>query len=384
MEVKSKREKGKRRDKRIRRVIIFYFLIFTFAFCTSAFTQTKAAWQIEWEKTVEAAKREGQLNIEGSPVYEEVFREFQKRFGIKVVIDTAPGGEKFKRVMTERRAGKYLWDIITAGGATIYLFYKVNALDPIKPIFLLPEVIDETHWWRGRHDYFEVERRYILNFNLAPLPFVAYNDQLVNPSEIKSYWDLLNPKWKGKIVAVDPTLGPRVDLHLAFLHDNPKLGPEYLRRLLGETNLVATRDTRQAVDWLASGKYSLSVFTSLTAADLDVAKAKGLPIGWFGPKELKEGVSLSPSNGSVGFLSRAPHPAAARVAINWLLSREGQSAYQRLQSGSNSLREDIPKDTVQPFAVRTGDASYAEAYSPERTDMAAIMKIVTEAWKKKQ
>lgn len=367
----------------MKRATVFYFLLLIFSLPASAYPQTKASWQAEWEKTLEAAKREGQLNIEGSPVYEDVFREYQKKFGIKVVIDTAPGGEKFKRVMTERRAGKYLWDIITAGGATIYLFYKANGLDPLKPTLLLPEVNDESRWWKGRHDYFELERKYILNFNLAPLPFVAYNSQLVNPREIKSYWDLLNPKWKGKIAAVDPTLGPRVDLHLAFLYDNPKLGPDYLRRLLGETNLVSSRDTRQVVDWLASGRYAISIFTSLTAADLDVAKAKGLPINWFGPKELKEGVSLSPSNGSVGLLSKGPHPNAARVAINWLLSREGQSIFQRLQSGSNSLREDIPKDTVQPFALRTEDANYAEPFSPERTPMEPIVKIVGEALRKK-
>ena len=345
--------------------------------------EQKAGWQTEWEKTLEAAKKEGQLNIEGSPVYEEVFRDFQKKFGIKVVIDTAPGGEKFKRVMTERRAGKYLWDVIMAGGATIYLFYKVNAVDPIKPTFILPEVIDETHWWNKQHNYFELERKYILNFNMAPLPFVAYNSRLVNPGEFKSYWDLLQPKWKGKIVAVDPTLGPRVDLHLAFLYSEPKLGPEYLRRLLADMDIVASRDTRQVVDWLAGGRYAISFFASLTAADLDTAKAQGLPIGWFGPKDLKEGVSTSPSNGSVGLLNRAPHPNAAKIAINWLLSREGQIAYQKLQNGANSLREDIPKDNVQSFALRTAEASYAEPFSPERTDMAPIQRLVNEAMKKK-
>lgn len=345
--------------------------------------EQKAGWQAEWEKTLEAAKKEGQVNIEGSPVYEEVFRDFQKQFGIKVIIDTAPGGEKFKRVMTERRAGRYLWDVIMAGGATIYLFYKVNAVDPIRPTFILPEVIDETHWWQKKHHYFELERKYILNFNMAPLPFVAYNTKLVNPGEIKSYWDLLQPKWKGKIVAVDPTLGPRVDLHLAFLYSEPKLGPDYLKRLLGEMDIVVSRDTRQVVDWLAGGRYALSFFTSLTAADLDSAKAQGLPIGWFGPKDLKEGVSVSPSNGSVGLLNRAPHPNAAKIAINWLLSREGQIAYQRLQNGANSLRDDIPKDNVQPFALRTADANFGEPFSPERTDMAPIQKIVNETLKKR-
>jgi iron(III) transport system substrate-binding protein len=284
--------------------------------------------------------------------------------------------------MTERRAGKYLWDVIMAGGATIYLFYKANAVEPIAPTFILPEVIDESRWWKKRHDYFELERKYILNFNMAPLPFVAYNNQLVKPGEIKSYRDLLNPKWKGKIVAVDPTLGPRVDLHLAFLYSHPELGPDFLRRLLSETNMITSRDTRQVVDWLAGGRYALSLFASLTAADLDVAKGQGLPIGWFGPRDLKEGVSISPSNGSVGLLSRAPHPNAAKIAINWLLSREGQMLYQKLQNGANSLREDIPKDNLQPYLTRSADASYTEPFSPERTDMDALRKLVNESLKK--
>jgi len=60
---------------------------------------------------------------------------------------------------------------------------------------------------RGKLHYVDPENQYLLNINGENRMVVAFNTKLVNPAEIKSYWDLLNPKWKGKIVAYDPRLG---------------------------------------------------------------------------------------------------------------------------------------------------------------------------------
>ena len=85
------------------------------------------------------------------------------------------------------------------------VFHRAKILEPVKPLLLLPEVVDTSGWFEGKHHYDDPENRYIFVFEGTPRSGeITYNTKLVNPSEIKSYWDLLNPKWKGKIVSVDP------------------------------------------------------------------------------------------------------------------------------------------------------------------------------------
>lgn len=347
--------------------------------------EKKLDWQTQWEKTLEAAEREGQVVLYASNVYEDVFREFSKRYPkINVVHFSGLSLDIIHRLMSERRAHKYLADLTIMGGLATYNYLFPKALDRIKPLLILPEVLDESKWWKGKHLYVDEEKMYIVAFNEAALPFVGYNTKQVNPGEIRSYWDLLQPRWKGKISALDPAMGSAVETHLLFMYYNPKLGPKYLTRLLGEMDLVASRDRRQISDWLATGKFALSVFTSPSRADLSMTKAQGLPVNWFGPKDIAEGLGTSLQNGSIGLVNRAPHPNAAKVAINWLLSREGQIAYQRLQFGSDSLRVDIPKDNVAPHARRIEGAYYMELDNPEWRNPEPIRKILATVWNKRR
>jgi len=346
----------------------------------------KPAWQADWEKTLQAAKQEGQVTLYASQAYEEVFREFQKRFPeIRLNMVIGNGGPSAQRILSERRAGKNIADLYLSGAATGYnSLYKGKVLDPIKPILVLPEVTEESKWWRGRHKYMDDEKMHLFAFNEVVLPFVAYNNKLVNAGEFSSYWDLLQPKWKGKIAAMDPTMGSAVDTHLVFITSSPALGPNYLHRLLAEMDITASRDARQIVDWLGSGRYAISLFTTPSRADLNVAKDQGLPVDWLGPKSLKEGTGTSTSNGNVGLINHAPHPSAAKVAINWLLTREGQILYQKAQYGSDSLRVDIPKNQVAGYARRQEGVHYIETDAPERRNMDVIRKIIDEAWKKRR
>src|SRR5215472_7767217 len=78
----------------------------------------------------------------------------------------------------------------------------------------------------------------------------AYNTKLVNPKEIKSYWDFLDPKWKGKIVAYDVSRVSTIAHSLRFLYNHPDLGPEFIKRFFGEMDITYSRDERQMIDWL--------------------------------------------------------------------------------------------------------------------------------------
>lgn len=339
--------------------------------------------QGDWGSTLKKAQEEGNLSVYGSNKYDLLFAEFQKQYpAIKVTVGTTRGSDVLNRLMTERRAGRYLVDLHVGSATASHLLYKAKILDRLKSALMLPEITDGSKWWGGKHRYLDTDGEYIFSFDGEAQMLFAYNTNLVTPGELKSFWDLLVPKWKGKIVALDPTSQVGIGVSLRFIFYNPELGPSFLRKLLGEMELVASRDTRQIGDWLAVGKYALSVFTDPTRTGLDVAKAQGLPVDWFGPKAFREGVPLTSSTGNVALMNQAPHPNAARIAINWLLSKNGQATYQSIFKEPDSLRIDVPKDQVPPDSRRNEDVKYIEIDRADRMDMEPISKIVNEVWKK--
>ena len=318
--------------------------------------EPKAAWQANWEKTIKAAEEERELVIYMTQAFEPVFREaFQKKFPkIKVTAVTGRGPELSQRIMSERRGGKYMADLYISGNITpLTVFYRAKILEPVKPLLVLPEVLDTSGWFEGKHHYDDPENRYIFVFEGTPRSGeITYNTKLVNPSEIKSYWDLLNPKWKGKIASVDPLVAGPISAAQIFFYKHHELGPEYLRRLYAETDMTIVRSNEQLLDWVSAGKYAFGI----GARQVDTAMSQGLPLNQFLPGSLKEGSSVTAYNGTLSLFNRAPHPSAAKVAVNWLLSREGQMAWldSNHKSGglNDSLREDISKEKVSEQARR--------------------------------
>jgi iron(III) transport system substrate-binding protein len=284
----------------------------------------------------------------------------------------------------ERRADKFLTDLYLSGHGTGYnVLYKGKAVDPIAPTLVLPEVTDTSKWWQRKHHYADPEDKYLFIFNGGTRVVVGYNTKLVSPSMIKSYWDLLDPKWKGKIVALDPNSGGSGDA-LRFFYYKRDLGREFISRLLTEMEVTISSDSRQMGDWLAGGKFAFTIFSPISRMDLDKMQTQGLPVDWFDPDHLREGAYIAGGSGGVALISRAPHPNTAKVALNWLLSREGQIAYQRIftlgDEGPDSLRIDIPKDKV-PRGNRRPDGDeirYPVVDRPEWMDMSSIRKFVKE------
>jgi hypothetical protein len=118
---------------------------------------------------------------------------------------------------------------------------------------------------------------------------------------------------------------------------------------------------------------------------VEIPKQQGLPVDTFGPRVFKEGGGLVQAFGTLALVNRAPHPNAAKVFINWLLSRRGQIALQkRLSNGespSDSLRIDIPKDDVPFLNRRLDGVKYLDTGKPEWLEMKPILDVVNEALK---
>ena len=129
--------------------------------------ESKPNWQAEWERTVQAAKKEGSLSLylfQGEGELGTVVQLFQKKYPeINVVTTLGRGNTLAPRIMAERRAGKYLVDVYISGVTTAYeVFYRAKILNSVRAALILPEVTDESKWWLGQHQYVDPENRYIL------------------------------------------------------------------------------------------------------------------------------------------------------------------------------------------------------------------------------
>ncbi len=255
-------------------------------------------------------------------------------------------------------------------------------LDPIKSTLILPDVTDATKWWEGKQKYADKEGQYIFVYegNVSAGAGASYNSQLLDPREYKSYWDFLNPKLKGKILSTDIRKVRGAGIPWQFLYYSSDLGPKYLRRLFGEMDVTLTADLRQAVDWLGTGKFAVGM--PIQGGTVYKAKNQGLPVDEFSPYHFKEGVNLSSAFGSIALMNRAPHPNAAKVFINWLLSRDGQALFQKTISvpgdARNSRRVDVPKDHIPADEQRRDKMSYFDTDDPDTKDLNPAMKLLDE------
>jgi len=339
-------------------------------------------WKEEWGKTLRGAEGEGQFTIYGCCYeYDRVLEGFKKKHPkIKVTTILGTGNQLSSRILAERRGDKYLPDVFSAGANTIHdVLYKSRVLDPFKPALILPEVLDLSKWYDGEHRYIDPEKRYIFAFVAnSQSGQVSYNVQRVTPGEFKSYWDLLNSKWKGKMVSLDPTsFGMGATLQFFYFH--PDLGPAFIRKLYGEMQIAVSRDARQMTDWLASGKFSICIRCT-AGGEVGKGMQHGLPIDYLDTDDWKEGGSSSAAGGTLGLPNRASHPNAAKVFVNWFLSREGQIALQKLgrPDAHNSRRIDIPKDDVDPYNRLDQGKQYFDLARPEYQDLTPIFKLVKE------
>ena len=343
------------------------------------------AWQDEWNRTIKAAEQEGQMILYSlSEIGDAISNTgFQKKFPkIKVSVVTARGGEHVSRIMAERRAGKFLADVGNLGNTSPYTLYQSKVLEPIASSYILPEVKDESKWWQGKQHFIDPEGKYILVYVGAPLFLVGYNTKSVNPSSFKSYWDLLDPKWKGKIVVFDPKAGGFAATRDRFFYHNPELGPQFLRRLFSEMAPTLYARYPQGEDWLAAGKYSLCLCRHQSISE---AKSQGLPVDLMEPGQFKEGVGVETRAKTMVLMNQAPHPNAAKVFLNWFLSREGQSDFQKTSAkyidagAEGSLRIDISKDEIPPRNRLNPGVKYVPQWNPEFFEMKPIAKVISEA-----
>ena len=300
----------------------------------------------DWDKTVEAAKREGKVvaSVPPSPELRKgMDLAFSRRYGIAVEFVPARGGAIVQRMVSEAKSGVQYFDLHIGGTESVVsAMLPANVLEPAEPFFVLPEVKDPKRWWGG-HIWVDKAKRYVYNFVAYQTVSLWSNPNEYKPTEFTSFDDLLHPKLYGRIGISDPrTPGSGSSM---WSHMNYVKGEEYLRRLVAQ-KLFITRDLRVLAEYLAKGKIGVtsgigySEFAPFIKANLPVTP---LPVP-------KEGLYASGGYGHLVVLKNPPHPNAAKVFINWLLGRDGQEIFSRAM-GVGTRRLDIDTKWLKEYGV---------------------------------
>ena len=200
-------------------------------------------WKQDWEKTVAAAEKEGEVTIYGQSRagVGKAIMAFKNAYPkIKINFVGGSGSDLAKKIMAEHRADEHLVDLSVGGGGTMVLVYhKSGLLQAIPPQLILSEVVDQTKWWSRKHLYSDPEGQHVfMAQGDAGSGIGAINTNSIKLGEIDSWWDLLDPKYRGKLVMTDPDSAGNIG-NWRFIYYSPDLGPKFITRLLTEPRLLS-------------------------------------------------------------------------------------------------------------------------------------------------
>lgn len=256
-------------------------------------------------KLIEGAKKEGALMWYTSTSIEDVkglFDLFNKKYPfIKTEFVNAGSARLFNRILNETRAGKVYFDLVAVRGLETQMLVKGSFLQP----YMSPESSaypagfkdPKGHWV----DYFDAYN--VIGFNTKQVP----KDQAP-----KSWEDLLNPRWKGKIALDDGMYSWYGAMHLAWGRERAQ---NYMKALAKQDIQLRGGQTLIA-QLMAAGEFPIGM---VLAHRMERMKEQGAPVDWATTLDPIT-VSLHP----IGVSTKAPHPNAAKLFIDFVLSKEGQ------------------------------------------------------------
>lgn len=302
--------------------------------------------QGEWDNRLGLAKKEGRVVVSITTSAElrvAIEKHFEKRFGIDVepVVGRAPN--VIRRMIEESKGGVRYVDVHVGGSESIITgLLPEGILEAVEPLMLLPEVKDTKQWWGG-HVWADNAKKFVYSSLAHQSESLWYNPQVVRPEEVRSYDDLLDEKWQNKIGLLDPrTPGSGASI---WSYIREIKGEEYLKRLVAQ-KLLINRDQRLLAENLARGK--ISFVMGLGYYSYAPFLKAGLPVQPL--PTLKEGTYISGGSGHLVALKNPPHPNAAKIFINWFLSREGQDVYSRAL-GQGTRRLDVDTKWLREIGI---------------------------------
>ncbi len=275
------------------------------------------------QRLADGAKREGEVNVYTSLVVDDVqslAAAFEKKYGVKVKFWRASSEKVVQRVVVETRANRFDFDVVETNGPELEALYREKLLAPASSpsdASLMPAAIRPHRAWVGTR----------LNMFVH-----AYNTNLVRKDELpKTYADLLNPRWKGKlgIEAED------IDWFGAIVKElGEDKGLKLFRDISAANGFSVRKGHTLLAGLVASGEvpFALTVYNH----NAERLKQKGAPIDWYAIAP-----ALVRSNG-MGLSKKPAHPHAAVLFYDFLLSEQGQRILEKANYIPTNLKLDNP------------------------------------------
>jgi ABC-type Fe3+ transport system substrate-binding protein len=263
---------------------------------------------------IDSAKKEGQLTWYTTQIINQLARPaaeaFEKKYGIKVNFIRADSNEVALRILNEGRAGRVQADVFDGTGAAAGLKKEglVAKWLPENAKRLPPQYHDKDGYWIATNLYV-----------LTP----GYNTELVKKgTEPRTFQDLLDPKWKGKMVwnSASSTSSGTGFIAVVLSEMGEERGMAYLRELSKQNITGLAVAARQVLDQVIAGEYAiaLNIFNNHAV----ISAAKGAPSAWIPMQPalaVFSGISLTKD---------APRPNAGKLFIEFMTSEEGQRLYR--------------------------------------------------------
>ena len=266
------------------------------------------------EALIAAARKEGSVTWYTTQIVNQFTRPaadaFQKKYGIKVDFVRGDSVEIALRVINEAQAGRVLADV----------FDSTSGLSALKKANLVERWIPEDAR-RLPKAFWDPDSYWVATNVFINQP--AFNTTLIpKGTEPKTYQDLLDPRWKGKMAwAGHSTPSGAPGFIGAILHAmGPDAGAAYLRELAKQQITPLSISSRAAVDQVIAGEYPI-VLQALNHQPVISARL-GAPVDW---------IPLSPALGILSVASlmkNSPHPNAGKLLIDYFISEEGQKLFQ--------------------------------------------------------
>jgi iron(III) transport system substrate-binding protein len=304
-------------------------------------------------KLIEAAKSEGTVSYYTTMTLSQskkVADEFQAKYPfLKVDLFRGGADELLNRILTEARGGLYAWDVVS-GRSDMVLTLSEAKLVAIyrspESKFIDRDMVDDDGYWTA----------YYVN------PFVlGYNTNLVKKEDVpKTYEELLDPKWKGQKISIDDSAyGLLSGLIRAW---GKERAVDYFRKLAAQEPVVVRGNTNR-VQLAMAGEYPLIIAYAPT---IQRETSLGHPMDWVPLEPVP--VQINP----MMLAAKAPHPNAAKLLIDFLLSKEGQKmliGFRRIP-----VREDIEPDPPRLFRGYKRIVEHPKDYK----DFSATIKLYQE------